>query len=158
KLEKLETRDDKQQAELTRLQTQLAEAEQTLADAQQNAPAAPKKAADDEALKKAKIEAAMLRAQLRKLEKLETRDDEQQAELTRLQTPLAEAEQTLADAQQNPPAAPKKAADDEALKKAKTHAAILPPHRRKLEKLETRDDEQQAELTRLQAQLAQTEQ
>ena len=158
KLEKLETRDDEQQAELTRLQTQLAEAEQALTDAQQNAPVAPKKAADDEALKKAKIEAAMLRAQLRKLEKLETRDDEQQAELTRLQTQLAVAEQALADAQQNAPAAPKKAADDEALKKAKIEAAMLRAQLRKLEKLETRDDEQQAELTRLQAQLAQAEQ
>src|SRR5690606_6193114 len=117
-----------------------------------------KQAADDEALKKAKIEAAMLRAQLRKLEKLETRDDEQQAELTRLQTQLAEAEQTLADAQQNAPAAPKKAADDEALKKAKIEAAMLRAQLRKLEKLETRDDEQQAELTRLQTQLAEAEQ
>ncbi len=158
KLEKLEIRDDEQQAELTRLQTQLAQAEQTLADAQQSAPAAPKKAADDEALKKAKIEAAMLRAQLRKLEKLDTRDDEQQAELTRLQTQLAQAEQTLADAQQSAPAAPKKATDDEALKKAKIEAAMLRAQLRKLEKLETRDDEQQAELRRLQAQLAVAEQ
>src|SRR5690606_27885143 len=118
----------------TRLQTQLAEAEQTLADAQQNAPAAPKKAADDEALKKAKIEAAMLRAQLRKLEKLETRDDEQQAELTRLQAQLAQTEQTLAEAQQNAPAAPKKAAGDDALKKAKIELAMKRAELKKAEK------------------------
>ena len=39
------------------------------------------KPADDEALKKAKIEAAMLKAQIRKLEKLEAPDDDQQAEV-----------------------------------------------------------------------------
>ncbi|WP_313130033.1 electron transport complex subunit RsxC, partial [Stutzerimonas nitrititolerans] len=119
KLEKLETRDDEQEAELTRLQAQLTKAEQALAEAQQNAPVASAKSADDEAVKKAKIEAAMLRAQLRKLEKLESRDEQQQAELTRLQAQLADAEQTLASAQQSAPAAPSKPAGDEALKKAK---------------------------------------
>ena len=158
KLEKLEARDDEQQAELTRLQALLAQTEQTLANAPQNAPTAPKKAADDEALKKAKIEAAMLRAQLRKLEKLEIRDDEQQAELTRLQTQLAGAEQALAEAQQNAPIAATKPADDEAVKKAKIEAAMLRAQLRKLEKLESRDEQQQAELTRLQTQLAQAEQ
>ena len=158
KLEKLEPRDDDQQAELTRLQALLAQTEQTLANAPQNAPTAPKKAADDEALKKAKIEAAMLRAQLRKLEKLEIRDDEQQAELTRLQTQLAGAEQALAEAQQNAPIAATKPADDEAVKKAKIEAAMLRAQLRKLEKLESRDEQQQAELTRLQTQLAQAEQ
>jgi len=158
KLEKLEARDDDQQAELTRLQALLAQTEQTLANAPQNAPTAPKKAADDEALKKAKIEAAMLRAQLRKLEKLEIRDDEQQAELTRLQTQLAGAEQALAEAQQNAPIAATKPADDEAVKKAKIEAAMLRAQLRKLEKLESRDEQQQAELTRLQTQLAQAEQ
>src|SRR5690606_39362262 len=102
-----------------------------------------KQAADDEGLKKATLPTAMLRAQLRKLEKLETRDDEQQAELTRLQTQLAEAEQALADAQQNAPVAPKKAADDEALKKAKIEAAMLRAQLRKLEKQDARADEQQ---------------
>ena len=59
-------------------------------------PAAPAPANSD-AAKKAKIEAAMLRAQLRKLEKLESPDTEQQAELTRLQAQLANAEKTLAE-------------------------------------------------------------
>ncbi len=158
KLEKLEARDDEQQAELMRLQAQLAKAEQTLAEVQQNAPIASTKPADDEAVKKAKIEAAMLRAQLRKLEKLETRDDEQQAELMRLQAQLAKAEQTLAEVQQNAPVASTKPAADEAVKKAKIEAAMLRAQLRKLEKLETRDDEQQAELMRLQAQLAKAEQ
>ncbi len=158
KLEKLEARDDEQQAELTRLQAQLAKAEQTLAEVQQNAPNASTKPADDEAVKKAKIEAAMLRAQLRKLEKLETRDDEQQAELMRLQAQLAKAEQALAEVQQNAPVASTKPAADEAVKKAKIEAAMLRAQLRKLEKLESRDEQQQAELTRLQTQLADAEQ
>jgi len=151
KLEKLEARDDEQQA-------QLAKAEQTLAEVQQNAPVASTKPAADEAVKKAKIEAAMLRAQLRKLEKLETRDDEQQAELMRLQAQLAKAEQALASEQQSAPAASTKPANDEAVKKAKVEAAMLRAQLRKLEKLESRDEQQQAELTRLQAQLADAEQ
>ncbi len=158
KLEKLEPRDDEQQAELMRLQAQLAKAEQTLAEVQQNAPVASTKPAADEAVKKAKIEAAMLRAQLRKLEKLETRDDEQQAELMRLQAQLAKAEQALASEQQSAPAASAKPANDEAVKKAKIEAAMLRAQLRKLEKLESRDEQQQAELTRLQAQLADAEQ
>ena len=68
KLEKLEAPDDDQQAELARLRQQLHEAEQALAAAQSAAPAPAAKPADDEALKKAKIEAAMLKAQIRKLE------------------------------------------------------------------------------------------
>ena len=156
KLEKLETLDTEQQAELSNLQAQLATAEHTLAAAQSAAPAsAPAKPAGDEALKKAKIEAAMLRAQVRKLEKLETLDTEQQAKLSRLQAQLATAEQTLAAAQS---AAPAKPAGDEALKKAKIEAAMLRAQVRKLEKLETLDTEQHAELSRLQAQLATAEQ
>ncbi|HAO74991.1 MAG TPA: hypothetical protein DCW62_08205, partial [Pseudomonas sp.] len=64
-----------------------------LAAAQSAAPAPAAKRADDEALKKAKIEAAMLKAQIRKLEKLEAPDDDQQAELARLRQQLHEAEQ-----------------------------------------------------------------
>ncbi|MBA1228026.1 electron transport complex subunit RsxC, partial [Pseudomonas stutzeri] len=93
KLEKLEVPDDDQQAELARLRQQLHEAEQALAAAQSAAPAPTAKPADDEALKKAKIEAAMLKAQIRKLEKLESPDDDQQAELARLRQQLHEAEQ-----------------------------------------------------------------
>ena len=160
KLEKLETLDTVQQAELSKLQSQLTDAEQALTAAQQSAPvASPAKPANDEALKKAKIEAAMLRAQVRKLEKLETLDTDQQAELSKLQSQLADAERTLAAAQQSAPvASPAKPADDEALKKAKIEAAMLRAQIRKLEKLETLDTDQQAELSKLQSQLADAEQ
>ncbi|WP_312713544.1 electron transport complex subunit RsxC [Stutzerimonas nitrititolerans] len=154
KLEKLETRDDEQEAELTRLQAQLTKAEQALAEAQQNAPVASAKPADDEALKKAKIEAAMLRAQLRKLEKLESRDEQQQAELTRLQAQLANAEQALASAQQSAPAAPSKPAGDEALKKAKIELAMKRAELKKAEKAGA----DEAELSKLRDGLASAEQ
>ncbi|WAD28157.1 electron transport complex subunit RsxC [Pseudomonadaceae bacterium T75] len=154
KLEKLETRDDEQEAELTRLQAQLTKAEQALAEAQQNAPVASAKSADDEAVKKAKIEAAMLRAQLRKLEKLESRDEQQQAELTRLQAQLADAEQTLASTQQSAPAAPSKPAGDEALKKAKIELAMKRAELKKAEKAGA----DEAELSKLRDGLASAEQ
>jgi len=154
KLEKLETRDDEQEAELTRLQAQLVKTEQALAEAQQNAPVASAKPADDEAVKKAKIEAAMLRAQLRKLEKLESRDEQQQAELTRLQAQLADAEQALASAQQSAPAAPSKPAGDEALKKAKIELAMKRAELKKAEKAGA----DEAELSKLRDGLASAEQ
>jgi len=154
KLEKLETRDDEQEAELTRLQAQLTKAEQALVEAQQNAPVTSAKPADDEALKKAKIEAAMLRAQLRKLEKLESRDEQQQAELTRLQAQLADAEQALASAQQSAPAAPSKPAGDEALKKAKIELAMKRAELKKAEKAGA----DEAELSKLRDGLASAEQ
>jgi len=154
KLEKLETRDDEQEAELTRLQAQLTKAEQALVEAQQNAPVTSAKPADDEALKKAKIEAAMLRAQLRKLEKLESRDELQQAELTRLQAQLADAEQALASAQQSAPAAPSKPAGDEALKKAKIELAMKRAELKKAEKAGA----DEAELSKLRDGLASAEQ
>ncbi|WP_312340943.1 electron transport complex subunit RsxC [Stutzerimonas nitrititolerans] len=154
KLEKLEIRDEQQQAELTRLQAQLVKAEQALAGAQQNAPAVPSKPANDESLKKAKIEAAMLRAQLRKLEKLESRDEQQQAELTRLQAQLADAEQALASAQQSAPAAPSKPAGDEALKKAKIELAMKRAELKKAEKAGA----DEAELSKLRDGLASAEQ
>ncbi|MBT1121346.1 electron transport complex subunit RsxC [Stutzerimonas nitrititolerans] len=154
KLEKLETRDDEQEAELTRLQAQLVKTEQALAEAQQNAPVASAKPADDEAVKKAKIEAAMLRAQLRKLEKLECRDEQQQAELTRLQAQLADAEQALASAQQSAPAAPSKPAGDEALKKAKIELAMKRAELKKAEKAGA----DEAELSKLRDGLASAEQ
>ncbi|MBA1227017.1 electron transport complex subunit RsxC, partial [Pseudomonas stutzeri] len=158
KLEKLESPDDDQQAELARLRQQLHEAEQALAAAQSAAPGPTAKPADDEALKKAKIEAAMLKAQIRKLEKLESPDDDQQAELARLRQQLHEAEQALAAAQSAAPASTAKPADDEALKKAKIEAAMLKAQIRKLEKLESPDDDQQAELARLRQQLHEAEQ
>ena len=158
KLEKLEAPDDDQQAELARLHQQLHEAEQALAAAQSAAPASTAKPADDEALKKAKIEAAMLKAQIRKLEKLEVPDDDQQAELARLRQQLHDAEQALAAAQSAAPAPTAKPADDEALKKAKIEAAMLKAQIRKLEKVESPDDDQQAELARLRQQLHEAEQ
>jgi len=158
KLEKIEAPDDDQQAELARLRQQLHDAEQALTAAQSAAPAPAAKPADDEALKKAKIEAAMLKAQIRKLEKVETPDDDQQAELARLRQQLHEAEQALSAAQSAAPAPAAKPADDEALKKAKIEAAMLKAQIRKLEKVETPDDDRQAELARLRQQLHEAEQ
>ncbi|WP_313406033.1 electron transport complex subunit RsxC [Stutzerimonas kunmingensis] len=158
KLEKIEAPDDDQQTELARLRQQLNDAEQALTAAQSAAPAPTTKPADDEALKKAKIEAAMLKAQIRKLEKIEAPDDDQQAELARLRQQLNDAEQTLAAAQSAAPAPTTKPADDEALKKAKIEAAMLKAQIRKLEKIEAPDDDQQAELARLRQQLHDAEQ
>ncbi|WP_454913864.1 electron transport complex subunit RsxC [Stutzerimonas chloritidismutans] len=158
KLEKIEAPDDDQQTELARLRQQLNDAEQALTAAQSAAPAPAAKPADDEALKKAKIEAAMLKAQIRKLEKIEAPDDDQQAELARLRQQLNDAEQTLAAAQSAAPAPAAKPADDEALKKAKIEAAMLKAQIRKLEKIEAPDDDQQAELARLRQQLHEAEQ
>lgn len=159
KLEKLEAPDAEQQAELARLRQQLEEADKLLAAAEAAAPAPAAKArpAEDEALKKAKIEAAMLRAQIRKLEKLENPDDDQQAELARLRQQLEEADKALATAQSAAPAPAAKPADDEALKKAKIEAAMLRAQVRKLEKLENPDDDQQAELAHLRQQLEDAE-
>ncbi len=158
KLEKVETPDDDQQTDLARLRQQLSEAEQALSAAQSAAPAPAAKPADDEALKKAKIEAAMLKAQIRKLEKLEAPDDDQQTELARLRQQLNEAEQALSAAQSAAPAPAAKPADDEALKRAKIDAAMLKAQIRKLEKVETPDDDQQAELAHLRQQLHEAEQ
>jgi Na+-translocating ferredoxin:NAD+ oxidoreductase subunit C len=158
KLEKIEAPDDDQQTELARLRQQLNDAEQALTAAQSAAPAPAAKPADDEALKKAKIEAAMLKAQIRKLEKIEAPDDDQQTELARLRQQLHDAEQALTAAQSAAPAPAAKPADDEALKKAKIEAAMLKAQIRKLEKVETPDDDQQAELARLRQQLHEAEQ
>ncbi|MFV0455318.1 MAG: electron transport complex subunit RsxC [Pseudomonas sp.] len=145
------------------LETQVAElrvaasnAQQALEAASAAAPSAKATSApvNDEAAKKTKIEAAMLRAQVRKLEKLETRDDEQQAELARLQTQLADAEQALAGAQQNAPATPSKPASDEALKKAKIELAMKRAELKKAEKA----DADEAELSKLRDGLASAEQ
>ena len=68
----------------------------------------------------AKIEAAMLKAQIRKLEKFEAPDDDQQAELARLRQQLHEAEQTLSAAQSAAPAPAAKPANDEALKRPRS--------------------------------------
>lgn len=114
-------------------------------------------ATDGDAANKAKIEAALLRAQVRKLEKLETRDADQDAELSRLQAQLSNAEKTLAALQDVTPPAPATPAKDDAAKKAKIEAAMLLAQVRKLEKLEARDADQDAELSRLKSELTQAE-
>lgn len=145
------------------LETQVAElhlaasnAQKALDEAIATAPpaAAAPVPANDEAIKKAKIEAAMLRAQIRKLEKLESRDEQQQAELTRLQAQLTEAEQALDGAQQGASAAPSKPAGDEALKKAKIELAMKRAELKKAEKAGADD----AELSKLRDGLASAEQ
>ena len=151
------------QAQVAELRAALETAQKALADAQAAAPAAAPapaaaKPAGDEALKKAKIEAAMLKAQIRKLEKVETPDAEQQAELAKLREQLSEAEKALAAAESSAPAAATKQAGDEVLKKAKIEAAMLKAQIRKLEKVEAPDDAQQAELARLREQLGAAEQ
>ena len=145
------------QAQVAELRAAAEAAQKALTDAQATAPAPAPKPAGDEALKKAKIEAAMLKAQLRKLEKIETPDDDQQAELARVRQQLEEAEKALADLESQAPAPMAKPAGDEALKKAKIEAAMLKAQLRKLEKIETPDDEQQAELARLRQQLEEAE-
>nr|WP_313408533.1 electron transport complex subunit RsxC [Pseudomonas sp.] len=139
------------QAQVSELRAAAEAAQKALADAQAAAPAPTPKPAGDEALKKAKIDAAMLKAQLRKLEKIETPDD-QQAEIARLRQQLEAAEKALADLEKQAPAPAAKPAGDEALKKAKIDAAMLKAQLRKLEKIENPDDDQQAELARLRQQ------
>ncbi|KJS73266.1 MAG: electron transporter RnfC [Pseudomonas sp. BICA1-14] len=154
KLEKVETPDDDQQAELARLRQQLNDAEQALTAAQSAAPAPAAKPADDEALKKAKIEAAMLKAQIRKLEKVETPDDDQQAELARLRQQLHEAEQGLSAAQNSAPTPDAKPAADDALKKAKIELAMKRAELKKAEKAGA----EEPELSRLRDALSAAEQ
>ncbi|MFI8383043.1 electron transport complex subunit RsxC [Pseudomonas sp. NPDC079086] len=155
KLEKLETPSEEQHNELQQLRSQLEAAEKLLPSLEAQAPApAAKSAADDGALKKAKIDAAMLRAQVRKLEKFEAPNSEQQSELQQLRSQLDAAEKLLAGLEaQAPSPATKPAADDGALKKAKIDAAMLRAQVRKLEKLEAPSSEQQSELLQLRSQL-----
>ncbi len=154
KLEKVETPDDDQQAELARLRQQLNDAEQALTAAQSAAPVPAAKPANDEALKKAKIEAAMLKAQIRKLEKVETPDDDQQAELARLRQQLHEAEQGLSAAQNSAPTPDAKPAADDALKKAKIELAMKRAELKKAEKAGA----EEPELSRLRDALSAAEQ
>ena len=108
------------------------------------APEAPATVADDP-LKKAKIEAAMLKAQLRKLEKVENQTAEQQAALEKLRSQLVRAEQTLGQLTTQAPATAKPALDD-ALKKAKIDLALK---RAELKKAEAAgQDDQQLQLLR----------
>ena len=142
------------QAQVDELRSAAAAAQQALDAAMAVEPVATAPAADDGALKKAKIDAAMLRAQVRKLEKLEAPSNEQQSELQLLRGQLEATEKLLAGLQVEAPAlSAKPAVDDGALKKAKIDAAMLRAQVRKLEKLETPGDEQQRELQQLRSQL-----
>ena len=155
KLEKLEAPSAEQQAELEQVRSKLAEAEKALEQLQSAAPTAPAAApASDDALKKAKIEAAMLKAQLRKLEKLETPSAEQQAELEQARAKLAEAEKALEQLQSAAPAPAAKTVDDSELKKAKVELAMKRAELKKAEKAEA----DESELVRLRQALAAAEQ
>ena len=118
------------QAQVDELRSAAAAAQQALDTAMAANPpamAAATPVADDGALKKAKIDAAMLRAQVRKLEKLEAPSDEQQSELQQLRSQLEAAEKLLASLEAQAPTAPAKAPDAEAsdpLKKAKIELAM----------------------------------
>jgi electron transport complex protein RnfC len=149
------------------LQTQVDELRSAAAAAQQAldtamaanppTPAAPAAAADDGALKKAKIDAAMLRAQLRKLERLEAPSPEQQAELAQLRGQLEAAEKLLAGLEAQAPAVAEKAADAQAvdpLKKAKIELAMKRAELKKAEKAGS----DEATLGNLRDALAQAEQ
>jgi electron transport complex protein RnfC len=145
------------QAQVDELRSAAAIAQQALDMAMAATPpatAAATPVADDGAVKKAKIDAAMLRAQVRKLDKLESPSDEQQSELQQLRSQLDAAEKLLASLEAQAPAPiAKPAADDSALKKAKIDAAMLRAQVRKLEKLESPSDEQHSELQQLRSQL-----
>ena len=146
------------QAQVDELRLAAAAAQQALDSAIAANPPAPTAltapTVDDGALKKAKIDAAMLRAQVRKLEKLEAPSAEQQSELSQLRSQLDAAEKLLASFDSAPaPTAAKAPADEGALKKAKIDAAMLRAQVRKLEKLEAPSAEQQSELSQLRSQL-----
>nr|MBF0681915.1 electron transport complex subunit RsxC [Pseudomonas sp.] len=138
-LEKLEARDDEQQAELTRLQRQLAVADEALGKLREPAPgatAAASKPSGDDTLKKAKIELAMKRAELKKAEKAGAPE----AELSKLRDGLASAEQALHAAEDSSgKAAPElvrtdKRPIDEQTRALKTDVAFARADLRKLER------------------------
>ena len=99
-------------------------------------PPASTPTADDSALKKAKIDAAMLRAQLRKLEKIEAPSSEQAAERQQLATQLEAAEQLLASLQSQAPAAAEKPAESSELSPLKRAKIELAMRRAELKKAE----------------------
>ena len=139
----------RQAAEQARQALEAAEAEP--------APAAPKPATGDEAaLKKAKIDAAMARAQLKKSEKAfgEAPDEQQQATLAQLREATEQAERHLAQLQTAPEAKAETAGDGMAnLKKAKI---ALVTRRAELRKAE-QDGAGEAELALLREALAEAE-
>jgi len=126
------------QAQVDELRSAAAAAQQALDAAMAAAPVASAPAVDDGALKKAKIDAAMLRAQVRKLEKLEALSDEQQNELQQLRNQLQRAEILLADLGSQASAAPAASAPSipeiDPLKKAKIELAMKRAELKKAEK------------------------
>lgn len=97
-------------------------------------------AADADELKKAKIDVAMLRAQVRKLEKLEAPSGEQQEQLQQLRSQLDAAEKLLASMDTPASPAPTKIADTQTvdpLKKAKIELAMKRAELKKAEKAGT---------------------
>lgn len=128
------------QAQVAILREAAATAQRALEEATTSAPQPPDltpQPANDAALKKAKIEAAMLRVQVRKLEQLDTLDAEQQTELNRLRNQLTAAEQALASASASASAdnsAPAQPLAGEALKKAKIELAMKRAELKKAEK------------------------
>ena len=139
KLEKIETPDDEQQAELARLRQQLEAAEKALADLESQTPAPAAKPAGDDALKKAKVELAMKRAELKKAEKAGS----DEAALQPLRDALAAAEQALhaAEAASGKPAPElvrtERPGVDEKFKALKTEVAFARADLRKLERDES---------------------
>ena len=138
---------DELKAQVAQLQSVAAAAQQALQVEQAKTPApelasAAVSSADDP-LKRAKIEAAMLKAQLRKLEKVENPDAEQQIQLEQLRNQLSAAEAALADAPA-PAAAADKPAVDPALKKAKIDLAVKRAELKKAEKAELPESQLQA--------------
>ncbi len=160
KLEKVETPDDDQQAELAHLRQQLHEAEQVLSAAQTTASTPAAKPAADDALKKAKIELAMKRSELKKAEKAGA----EEPELSRLRDALSAAEQALhaaEDAAQKP--APElvrtsKPGVDERQRALKTELAFARADLRKLERDESAEpsvmDAARARLSEAERQMA----
>ncbi|MFZ3023699.1 electron transport complex subunit RsxC [Pseudomonas sp.] len=160
KLEKVEAPSSEQAAERQQLATQLEAAEQLLASLQSQAPAAAEKPAESSELsplKRAKIELAMRRAELKKAEKALSDD----SVLVALRNALAEAEHALhaaEDASGKP--APElvrtdKQPVDEATRALKTELAFA---RADLRKLERDDSSDAAVLAAARQRLAQAEQ
>ena len=141
KLEKLDDHDAGQEAELSRLRSQLAQAESELDSATDQPPAPEPKSDGEEALKKAKIALAMKRAELKKAEKAGA----EETQLSKLRDGLASAEQALhdAEAQSGKPAPNLVRTDkqpiDEQTRALKTEAAFARADVRKLERDDQRD-------------------
>ncbi|SDT93477.1 electron transport complex protein RnfC [Pseudomonas pohangensis] len=140
---------DELKAQIAQLRRAAEAAQLALQQAQANAPepaAVPSSSADDQ-LKKARIEAAMLKAQVRKLEKVESPNAEQQAQLEQMRSQLSSAEQALGNSPTpapTPAATPAKPVVDAALKKAKIELAVKRAELKKAEKAELAEAELQS--------------